>query len=75
MDPDEALRQIRLLVKQLRVEDVVGSADAPLGPFRQHARDLAEQVDALDGWLSKGGFPPGDWITDEPMIPAEGELL
>lgn len=66
MDPDEALQQIRALIAQLRVEDVVGSTDAPLGPFRQHARDLAETVDGLDEWLTKGGFPPADWMKETP---------
>ena len=25
------------------------------------AVELAEAVQALDGWLTKGGFPPRDW--------------
>lgn len=65
MDPDEALRQIRLLIKQLRVEDTVGNPDAPLGAFRQHARDLAETVEGLDEWISRDGFLPFDWQSEE----------
>jgi hypothetical protein len=60
MDPDEALRQIRLTIKQLRVEDkpVGGIAEHT---FVQHARDLAELVEGLDEWLSKSGFLPAAW--------------
>jgi hypothetical protein len=65
MDPDEALRQIRLLIKQLRAEDTVGNPDAPLGVFRQHARDLAETVEGLDEWLTRDGFLPFDWQSEE----------
>lgn len=57
MDPNEALRQLRLLVKQLQAED----GNPPYPTFVQHARDLAEYADALDGWLSHGGFLPTPW--------------
>jgi hypothetical protein len=64
MDPDETLRQIRLTIKQLRVEDkpVGGIAEHT---FVQHARDLAELVDGLDEWLSKSGFLPAAWQRHE----------
>lgn len=62
MDPDEALRQIRLLIKQMAEED-----GHPVYPtFVQHARDLAEVVEGLDEWLTKGGFPPADWMKETP---------
>lgn len=66
MDPNEALRQIRLLIKQMRVEDAPISGVAR-PEFVQHARDLAEQVEALDEWLDKGGFPPDAWTPAEPL--------
>lgn len=52
MDPNEALRQLRELVHTcLYSED-----EAP-----DIATDLAQQFEALDEWLSKGGFPPDAW--------------
>ena len=62
MDPDENLRIIRALTKQMQVEDMPVSGYAR-PEFVQHARDLAEHVDALDEWLRKGGFPPADWTS------------
>lgn len=61
MDPDEALRQARLLIAQMRVEDTPPGGIGTSPTFVQHARDLAEQVEALDEWLSKGGFLPKAW--------------
>jgi hypothetical protein len=64
MDPNEALRQIRLLIKQMQLED--GPVSAGARPeFIQHARDLAETVEGLDEWLSKDGFLPDDWRSDD----------
>lgn len=57
MDPDETLRQIRLLIAQLNAED--GNPPYPL--FVQHARDLAEAVENLDAWITAGGSAPSDW--------------
>ena len=62
MDPDEALRIIRALIMQMQVEDMPVSGYAR-PEFVQHARDLAEQFEGLDEWLSKGGFPPADWTS------------
>lgn len=48
MDPDEALRQIRGYIAQIRIE-----APADLNDLAtQHALDLAESVEALDTWIS-----------------------
>ena len=53
MDPNATLTTIRKLVAQfeyggegLEPDDII---------------DLTEAVDALDKWLSKGGFPPEAW--------------
>lgn len=51
MDPNEALRRIRGLV----------GAVLDHSPREWQPRELAEQVQALDNWLSRGGFPPEDW--------------
>ena len=57
MDPNEALKNAReaaafLLSPPLRTEgsDVIKAAAT-----------LAEAFEALDGWLSKGGFLPHGW--------------
>ena len=50
MDPNAALDEIR---------SIVARADGGLG--RSDAERLAELVDGLDGWLSRGGFLPADW--------------
>lgn len=54
MDPNETLRIIRLTTKQMRVDEHPDIR-------KQHADDLAEHVEALDEWLTKGGFLPSDW--------------
>jgi hypothetical protein len=54
MDPNETLRQIRLLIRQSRV-------DRDPQTFIQHARDLADAVEDLDAWMSRGGFAPKEW--------------
>lgn len=48
MDPNEALKEIRL---------IVDSADNPEDMPR-----LKELFRSLDHWLCNRGFPPGDWI-------------
>ena len=62
MDPDEALRQIRAHIAQLRLTDRPVRGDVS-PQFVQHARDLAETVEGLDEWLKKGGFKPMEWRT------------
>lgn len=60
MDINETLRLIRATITQMQLEDGPVSADTR-PEFVQHARDLAEYFEAIDEWLSKGGFLPGDW--------------
>jgi hypothetical protein len=54
MDPNETLRLLRLTIKQLRVDEDPGVRKA-------HADEIADYFDALDEWLSRGGFPPEVW--------------
>jgi len=54
MDPNETLRLIRLTIKQMDVDE------HPL-IRKSHADQIAEYFEALDEWLSKGGFLPTDW--------------
>lgn len=48
VDPDAALREIRMIIKDC--------TDDNYQLFR-----LAELVEGLDEWISKGGFLPSDW--------------
>lgn len=64
MDPNEALRLIRAHIKQLRVEDKTRE-DGWIGRLTQQARDLSEAFEALDEWLSRDGFLPDDWRSDD----------
>lgn len=61
MDPNEALRLIRAYIKQMQAESTRPVSRSNRVEFVQHAFDLIEQVEALDEWLTKGGFPPQEW--------------
>jgi hypothetical protein len=52
LDPDEALKRLRELADKI---------DSPFGFDLAEAKDLAIQFQALDGWLTRGGFLPKDW--------------
>jgi hypothetical protein len=58
MDPTATLARIRDLLKQIQDPNEGPATRAML------ADELAELVDALDQWLSSGGFPPQDWTPD-----------
>jgi len=55
MDPEQALRDARAALAMIRSEttDTQGIAEA--------TDELADAFEALDGWLSKGGFLPIAW--------------
>jgi len=55
MDPNETLAWMRPIASALLHEefDAAGGINA--------ACQLAEYVEALDEWLTKGGFPPAAW--------------
>lgn len=57
MDPNEALRQLREAIKDLRLAQDLGSNDDEIAAGHQ----VAEHAEALDQWLSKGGSKPLDW--------------
>ena len=50
MDPNETLRELRRLVTRL--------SDQYAGDDSAAAQAMAEKFDALDEWLSRGGFLP-----------------
>lgn len=57
MDPDAALAEIRDIISRWNRD----------GGLVVAAR-LAELVDGLDGWLSKGGFLPDAWCNGGPRL-------
>lgn len=58
MDPNEALKKIRELLKIRRLS-------------REESAELQELVEGLDEWITKGGFLPSSWSvprsSKEPM--------
>ncbi len=60
MDPDATLARLRALMAEL--EHLLPGPDILR---TTHVEDTAAEVveawDALDGWLSKGGFAPSAW--------------
>jgi hypothetical protein len=51
MDPSETLQEIReLLIAHRKSNGYKGTLE-----------EVAERVEALDDWLSKGGYPPDEW--------------
>jgi len=50
VDVEETLANLRLWVKAALLED-----------RSETETDAAELFEALDGWLSTGGFPPYEW--------------
>jgi hypothetical protein len=52
MDPDANLREIREILSESRIRYTVNPA---------HVARLRELIEALDGWLSRGGFLPAAW--------------
>lgn len=58
MDPDKALSNAReaLAIYRKAEDELCGDYDAAAA-----AEVLADSFEALDGWLSKGGFKPAAW--------------
>ena len=56
MDPNANLEEQRRLVAQINKD-----RDEEKVPSEHDAYRLAELVEALDGWISRGGFLPRDW--------------
>lgn len=57
MDPNETLNKIRFHMKQANETTSEAMQDA-------HYRAVAYSIEALDEWLSKGGFLPDDWRSE-----------
>lgn len=65
MDPNEALRQIRT-----RVAALLNGGGRTQDEWDVMSSELAELVDGLDQWLTRGGFPPEAW-REGPDAPEE----
>jgi len=70
MDPDKALENMRAAVRCL--EALVKGSPLSTPPITlasiaqaiiisEAARDMVDHWEALDGWMSKGGYRPEDW--------------
>lgn len=57
MDPDANLKEQRELCEWFMTTHTLVSVNEISG----RAHRLAELAQALDTWLSSGGFPPEDW--------------
>lgn len=57
MDPNATLADLRALVAEVIAREDKGV----FLPKRQHAVDMAQLVDSLDEWLTRGGFLPNAW--------------
>lgn len=71
MDPDVALQQIREVLAeyhQAAVDDDPNAANVAMSA-------LAEIVEGLDEWLTKGGFPPSQWQRLRTLTFAETERV
>ncbi len=59
MDPNTVLENARKVAARIiRASDQAGGGDTGM---EVDGETLAEAFQALDEWLSKGGFPPADW--------------
>ncbi|MEV8321416.1 hypothetical protein AB0Q95_45480 [Streptomyces sp. NPDC059900] len=58
MDPDAALIRLRRAA-----EGIDSIAADPAQDWSGELIDVLEHVAALDEWISRGGFLPGDWRT------------
>lgn len=63
MDPNANLAEQRRLAGAIRE-----AADAGVTEWGTTAIRLAELVEAMDEWMSKGGFLPEAWISTSRLI-------
>lgn len=58
MDPNTALANLRDAIGQATA---LADGDPVEYTAEQILADMTEAAQALDEWLTKGGFPPADW--------------
>lgn len=68
MDPEEALKKLREAVQDMKYREDASLATDPAHRARRSKElglhpilEFVQYFDALDLWLSKGGFLPADW--------------
>lgn len=71
MDPNEALKRLRQAIKVFRAADANAEAaaegdsnDAEIEALQRSAgagAAVVELAEALDDWITQGGFLPDDW--------------
>lgn len=68
MDPEDAYTTLKSFSQRVAEGLRISQTDVD---------EAAEAFDALDGWLSHGGFPPSAWITTpaEPVNLCPGSAL
>lgn len=84
MDPEEALRQIRIIANAILADtDALNSESHPRDcghvlVLAESGHNLATVVTGLDEWLTGGGFLPADWTPgafDNPKpMPTKAQL-
>jgi hypothetical protein len=57
MDPNKTLASLRAALEDARAAAEGDSNDAEIEAWQE----VGEYVEALDEWLTKGGFLPDDW--------------
>lgn len=60
MDPDATLAKIRDIITELHTND----GHTTHLHLAYLVGQLVGHMDALDRWLSQGGFPPAAWSTE-----------
>lgn len=61
-NPDATLTELRNGASRiLHIEDMTGDNAKAAALIHDHAVRLAEDVEAIDKWLCRGGFLPQDW--------------
>lgn len=62
MDPNETLERARRAAARIReLQDKDDLTKEEVEEHEQEHENLVEHFEALDGWLSRGGFLPGAW--------------
>jgi hypothetical protein len=61
MDPNANLEELRRLAAEILNMTVEQMGETETGDLMARATRLAELIEALDGWLTKGGFLPSAW--------------
>lgn len=62
MDPNITLEELRRLSDHILTMTDAENTEPDVDIGWEDARSLAEYVQALDGWISRGGFLPAEWM-------------